>query len=83
MPFLASAGALDPRGGMEAALVLKENSQQPWKTYDDRVKAAGVETEDKADTLPDLAEKENPAFKNPEKRPAKRSQTRSLLLQHD
>lgn len=23
-------GALDPRGGMEAALVLKENSQQPW-----------------------------------------------------
>ncbi len=30
MRLLAAAGALDPRAGMEAALVLKENSQQPW-----------------------------------------------------
>lgn len=34
------SGALDPRGGMEAALVLKENSQQPWKEVEGRGKAA-------------------------------------------
>jgi len=29
-PGTITEGALDPRGGMEAALVLKESSQQPW-----------------------------------------------------
>lgn len=38
------AGALDPRGGMEAALVLKENSQQPWKAAEERNQVTRTET---------------------------------------
>ena len=42
------AGALDPRGGMEAALVLKENSQQPWKTVEERAVSNAGDNKDKA-----------------------------------
>ena len=43
---------------MEAALVLKENSQQPWKTIEERAASAGSEGDSKVQSVATASRKE-------------------------
>lgn len=44
---------------MEAALVLKENSQQPWKTVEERAVSDGGDSKEKIQTIATEREKES------------------------
>lgn len=43
---------------MEAALVLKENSQQPWKTVEERAVSDGGDSKEKIQAVATAREKE-------------------------